>query len=1191
MKKFLIAMAVLLVILVGGAFALPSLVPSSVYKENIESTLSRELARPVNVSGDVKVSAFPSLRAKTGRVEISNPDGFEDGLFVAMDGLEARVKLIPLLSKRVEITSFILENPEINLIINKEGRANWENPTLKADETVKKSEGPFKRDGRYGDIDPSIGKFKLSNGQIAYRDDQSGQSHNLKNVNLDLSLPNLRAPIAVAGDVIYNDIPAKIDVSLDSIRSFLDGEETPLSLALKTDFADISTKGRFLQSEDFAFDLDVDGEIIDVAELTSLSPIDLPYVSIAQSGKIKGNYRFDGKVLSAKSANIDIVGDEFTAGYKGDVTLAEKPVFSGQARFSSSDISRLADTFEFDHPGIKLLKTVALTTDLSAIEGGFSAKNLSAELSGDDFRTSFSGSAVSTDIITANGDFDGSGKNLTAMLDTLGIDVPQIALLGEAQATGKLSYDGQDISLSSITASARNGAVNGSYTGSVSMADTIEASGRFDVDIPSVTDAGKLAQYSLPQLSALGNLAASGDISLRGNEISITGLQAVSRGGAAAGNFNGSVELAEQLNADGQFDFDIASVPTLAKIVMPDNNQAKALGNLSAAGRLSMRGKTVSISSLMASSSGGALSGQFSGDVNMAENLGLSGQFKAQVPSIKAASDVAEIKVPYSDSIGRLDVEGSISGQGQSLSLTGLIANLTEGQLNGQYSGRADFKNGFSLDGNLSSEIRSLRNLAQQAGVQLPPSTSEGEIYEAVAINGQVKGNPENIDFTNAKLVFDDINGSGNFNINRKGNKPYLTGLLTLDGLNLRPYTAAYSAQNPTGKIQPWSEAPLNLSALRLIDSDVKISTPNILTDRLSFGQSNIEAKIRNGVLTAKMPDASLYGGRGDITATLDGSSDVTRVNLDMGLSQVQSNSFLSALAGITSASGDIGSALSVKGSGRSQAEIMRSLNGLGDFKMLDGQIRGFDVSGMLSNLPPDPISAARQIPPNIGPNKQTKFNDFVGFLKIENGVVRLNKVSLNALNAQILAEGKIDLGTQDIDIRLRPRSTDPNVSGFAKDYGIPLKYAGGFGSAALSLDDAIFTEFLAAKARKELTKNLGGTAGDIIGGLIGGTPTTPQQPPQQEPDTQGTVPSQKPPEQTQPEPAQSDPTPEDIVSDLFGGILGGQPQDTPPEENKTDPAEPKEDAREEPKEEEEPTLEDSLLDIFGVKPKPDDAR
>ena len=134
-------------------------------------------------------------------------------------------------------------------------------------------EGPFKRDGRYSAVDPSIGKFSLENGTIKYSDAVKGETYDLNAVNVDFSLASLSAPLDIDGDFVYKNIPTDLNLKLDSIRAFLDGKEAPLSLSLKTEFADISGKGKILAGEDIGFNVDLDADISDVARLVRLSLI------------------------------------------------------------------------------------------------------------------------------------------------------------------------------------------------------------------------------------------------------------------------------------------------------------------------------------------------------------------------------------------------------------------------------------------------------------------------------------------------------------------------------------------------------------------------------------------------------------------------------------------------------------------------------------------------------------------------------------------------------------------------------------------------------------------------------------------------------------------------------------------------------------------------------------------------------
>ena len=168
------------------------------YKDKIQQQVSASLGRDVEIKGDVKLSVLPSLRAKAMAVTIANGDGFSAVPFAAMDSLEAKVKLMPLFKKQVEITEFTLVNPVISLEKSKDGKVNWafgdDKPSAKP--VVAKA---FARDGRYTDLEISLGTFALKNGKIDYVDAMSGKSYALDAVNMKMTMPGMDKPITAKG--------------------------------------------------------------------------------------------------------------------------------------------------------------------------------------------------------------------------------------------------------------------------------------------------------------------------------------------------------------------------------------------------------------------------------------------------------------------------------------------------------------------------------------------------------------------------------------------------------------------------------------------------------------------------------------------------------------------------------------------------------------------------------------------------------------------------------------------------------------------------------------------------------------------------------------------------------------------------------------------------------------------------------
>lgn len=1009
MKKFIIGFIVLIVILLVGLLALPSLIPSAVYKEKIETQLTKELAREVRVQGEVKLSVFPVIKANTGRVEIANPEGFSKERFAEMDAMSARVKLLPLFSKRVEIASFTLKNPSITLEKRKDGTTNWAFGV--PDKEVVETQGPFKRDGRYKSVDPQIGNFALENGAISYFNQQSGTELTLSKVDVNFELPSLSDPIIIDGSLNFNDTPATIGLTLDSVRSFLDGKEAPVSVTLKTDFSDISAKGRFLPGEGITFNLDADAEISDMAKLAALSPTEVPYADLVNSAKLTGNYSYDGSVIKARGADIAAIGQDFNGAFKGNATLAETPVFDGRVDLDAKNIANLAKEFGQDIKGLSLLESIKFNADLSGQAKGFKAENISANIAGD--------------------------------------------------------------------------GINGTFSGVANYGDALSAAGTFTARAASIPNILTALELDIPQAKAAKSLDASGQVSLAGDIVKLTNVNAKTEGGVFAGQYQGGASLGDSPAFDGTFNVAISSLAGFAAVTATE--------------------------------------------------------------------------IPYAQTIGKIAIDGQVSGQGQNITLPRLTAALSDGQINGQYKGTAIWNEGASLDGRLDIDIPSLRNVATAAGTELPPSTKSGAIFERFSVGGAVKGSAENIKFSEAKIVMDHINGQGDFAVDMTSAKPFMTGQLDLEGLDLAPYMAAYSAQNPTGEIQPWSTAAINTAPLRAVDGDFTLNTPNIKTDRLTMGESVITSKLRGGVLTTNMPNIALYGGLGRMIAVLDGSKTEPRVSLDIGLNDLNSNSFLASAAGFTHAEGDLGSSFKITGSGASQAAIMKSLNGSGDFKLVDGLIKGVDLSALLTGL--DQALTSRSIPSGIGPSHITKFKDLAGLVKIENGVASIDKFSLQGLGVLAEGSGQIDLGNQSIDFGLRPRLTGETANNIAA-FGIPIEIKGGFGSAKVGLDTDMLGQIAAERARLEASKlikdQVGGTVGDILGGVVGGTSES------------GTPKSQ-----------------EEIIGGVLGGILGGgkpandTPQETPEAGSDSPPSNETNEPSAQP---EEPSVEDALLSIFGKK-------
>ena len=125
MKKVLIAIAALVIVVIVAAIAAPFFIPVSVYKNQIEARAKQATGRTLAIKGDMSLSLFPSVAIAANDVTFANAQGASTPDMARLKSLKVAVKLMPLLRGGLEIDSFVLEEPQIVLEIDKQGRGNW----------------------------------------------------------------------------------------------------------------------------------------------------------------------------------------------------------------------------------------------------------------------------------------------------------------------------------------------------------------------------------------------------------------------------------------------------------------------------------------------------------------------------------------------------------------------------------------------------------------------------------------------------------------------------------------------------------------------------------------------------------------------------------------------------------------------------------------------------------------------------------------------------------------------------------------------------------------------------------------------------------------------------------------------------------------------------------------------------------
>ena len=144
MKKTIKWVLFILGSLVAGVILALLIIPAFInvqqYRPQIEKMASTALGRPVAIGGDIRLSLFPRAGLSFSDLRIGNPPGFQEKEFVVVQSFEARVKLLPLISKEVEIKRFVVQDPRIVLEKRRDGLGNWQGIGGAGSAKVKKEE-------------------------------------------------------------------------------------------------------------------------------------------------------------------------------------------------------------------------------------------------------------------------------------------------------------------------------------------------------------------------------------------------------------------------------------------------------------------------------------------------------------------------------------------------------------------------------------------------------------------------------------------------------------------------------------------------------------------------------------------------------------------------------------------------------------------------------------------------------------------------------------------------------------------------------------------------------------------------------------------------------------------------------------------------------------------------------------------
>jgi AsmA protein len=162
------------VLLVAAVIILPLVLDPNDFRDDISGAVSSRTGHELTIEGDLELSVLPFLGVEIGRTSLSNAPGFGDQPLLAIDGAAVGVRLMPLLSRRLEVSKVTLDGLRLNLVRDEQGSANWDG-LVAAEEAQEESAAPPDGTAEQSFDLNEVAGISLTDAQIVFDDRQAGE--------------------------------------------------------------------------------------------------------------------------------------------------------------------------------------------------------------------------------------------------------------------------------------------------------------------------------------------------------------------------------------------------------------------------------------------------------------------------------------------------------------------------------------------------------------------------------------------------------------------------------------------------------------------------------------------------------------------------------------------------------------------------------------------------------------------------------------------------------------------------------------------------------------------------------------------------------------------------------------------------------------------------------------------------------
>ncbi|MSO85549.1 MAG: AsmA family protein [Rhodospirillales bacterium] len=319
----------------------------------------------------------------------------------------------------------------------------------------------------------------------------------------------------------------------------------------------------------------------------------------------------------------------------------------------------------------------------------------------------------------------------------------------------------------------------------------------------------------------------------------------------------------------------------------------------------------------------------------------------------------------------------------------------------------------------------------------------------------------------------------------------------------VRQPTPARPAPPPATGRGSWPTEPLDFSALKEMDADVKLKAKTLAYDKYRIEDADIAARLDAGSLRTERLAGRLFGGDFQGALALNAQSAAApRFDASFALKEGDVAAAVHAFTGEASATGRIAMDAKLAAAGGSVAAMVGSLGGSGSVALTRLDVKGGGKGSALAGAL-DLVKALGELGGALSGRPGGSQADVTGSFTLERGVARSSDLKLASGFGNGQARGTVDLPRWHIDMAGEIQLAQNVLTQILDRSGraaqpVPFTVVGALDAPTVKLDTSKLPGGLPISGVDKLLKKPG--VGDVLQGIIGGQPPQqPQQPQQQQ--------------------------------------------------------------------------------------------